>query len=208
MIKLYSLFKTVFHLVFLTILKTVHVKFCRNANMKNSQVYSVLKNCQQGKLPTRINFSPKKPMSTPEQTTYDRHKYSYIHNYLHTEKYFWSRCLVWRCCLGMVCRKRLQPHPDMCPLGSSHNQSLIHRTWFPWGTFLQQDISQFASKHHFTQITYVPGTNAYQSSLTAMHFCFLCTAQSIIPKGKTINIFISCDFISYLYDETNIIILG
>ena len=31
-------------------------------------VYSVLKNCQPGKLPARIDFLPNKPLSTPDRT--------------------------------------------------------------------------------------------------------------------------------------------
>ena len=39
-------------------------------------MYSVLKNCQQGKLPARINFSPNKPLSTPFS------KYMYFYDQL------------------------------------------------------------------------------------------------------------------------------
>ena len=37
----------------------------KKVTMKNVLIYSFLKNCQQGKLPARINFSPNKPLSTP-----------------------------------------------------------------------------------------------------------------------------------------------
>ena len=55
----------------------------KKVNMKNALIYTVLKNCQQGKLPVRINVSPNKPLSTPYQGTGHLHLHIATRNVKH-----------------------------------------------------------------------------------------------------------------------------